>query len=288
METMDQVVEKIRGVLDISIGTVGSTDFTIGRVLAIGLILLAMFRLTRWIRNWAIRRLSLRPGMQAGVAESIGSIVRYVLVFVAIIALAGTIGVDISSVVVVAGVLGLGIGLGLQGLVNDFVSGVVLLVERPVKVGDRIEVGELAGNVIKISPRATTIRTNDNITMIVPNSQFVSRSVINWSHHEPEVRLRVSVPVAYDSDPEQVRRVLLEAAARCEEVLRDRPPDVLFDEFGDSALVFTLRVWTRDLASRPGALRSELNFAILAALRDAGIVIPFPQRDLHVRMVPPS
>jgi small-conductance mechanosensitive channel len=226
--------------------------------------------------------------MQPGVAESLGSIVRYVLVFISIIVLAGTIGVDISSVVVVAGVLGLGIGLGLQGLVNDFVSGVILLVERPVKVGDRIELGELACNVIKISPRATTIRTNDNVTMIVPNSHFVTKPVINWSHHEPDVRMRVSVPVAYDSDPEQVRRVLLEAAERCQGVLRDRPPDVLFDQFGDSALVFTLRVWTRDLASRPGALRSELNFAILAALREAGIEVPFPQRDVRVKMVPPS
>jgi small-conductance mechanosensitive channel len=288
MEILERVVDEIRGVLDISIGAVGATDFTVGRILAIVLILVVMIRLTKWIRTWAIRHLSSRPGMQPGVAESLGSVVRYVLVFVSIIALAGTIGVDISSVVVVAGVLGLGIGLGLQGLVNDFVSGVVLLVERPVKVGDRIEVGELAGNVVKISPRATTIRTNDNITMIVPNSSFVSKSVINWSHHEPEVRLRVSVPVAYDSDPEQVRRVLLQAAARCEEVLRDRPPDVLLEQFGDSALVFTLRVWTRDLASRPGALRSDLNFAILAALREAGIAIPFQQRDVHVRMVPPS
>jgi small-conductance mechanosensitive channel len=288
METLEQVVDEIRGVLAVSIGSVGSTDFTLGRILAIGLILIVMVRFTRWIRAWTIRRVSRRPGMQPGVAESLGSIVRYVLVFISIIVLAGTIGVDISSVVVVAGVLGLGIGLGLQGLVNDFVSGVILLVERPVKVGDRIELGELACNVIKISPRATTIRTNDNVTMIVPNSHFVTKPVINWSHHEPDVRMRVSVPVAYDSDPEQVRRVLLEAAERCQGVLRDRPPDVLFDQFGDSALVFTLRVWTRDLASRPGALRSELNFAILAALREAGIEVPFPQRDVRVKMVPPS
>ncbi len=119
--------------------------------------------------------------------------------------------------------------------------------------------------------------------MILPTSHLVSKPVINWSHVDPIVRLRGPVPVAYDSDPEQVKQVLLGVASRCAGVLQDRPSDVLLDGFGDSALNFTLRVWTRDHASRPGVLRSELNFAILIALREARIEVPFPQRVVHLR-----
>jgi small-conductance mechanosensitive channel len=196
---------------------------------------------------------------------------------------------------VLFGALGIGVGFGLQGVTNNFVSGIILLLERPIKVGDRIEVGNVNGDVINISPRATTIVTNDNIAIIVPNADFISSKVVNWSYTNRNVRFNFPVGVSYGSDPEQIRRVLLEVALAHQGVLKDPKPSVLFDGFGDSSLNFLLRVWTREFATVPGVLRSDLYFAISRAFKEHGIEIPFPQRDLHiksgtlnVRQVPPS
>ncbi|MDH4186160.1 MAG: mechanosensitive ion channel [Nitrospira sp.] len=155
--------------------------------------------------------------------------------------------------------------------------------ERLIKVGDRIEVGDVHGDVVNISPRATTIVTNDNIAIIVPNADFISSKVVNWSYTNRDVRFNFPVGVSYRSDPEQVHRVLLEVARAHPGVLNDPAPTVLFHEFGDSSLSFILRVWTRDYATIPGVLRSNLNFAINRAFKEQGIEIPFPQRDLHIR-----
>jgi small-conductance mechanosensitive channel len=175
------------------------------------------------------------------------------------------------------------VGFGLQNITNNFVSGLILLFERPIKVGDRIDVGNVTGDVVKISPRATTIVTNDNIAIIVPNSEFISSQVINWSYANRDVRLNFPVGVAYHSDPELVRKALLEVAADHPGVLKERNADLLLQEFGDSSLNFILRVWTRGYTTTPGVLRSELNYAICRKFKERGIEIPFPQRDLHVR-----
>ena len=229
-----------RRVLEWRLFQMGQTAFTVGRLLAIAGLLFAIFGLTRWARDWTVRHLTRRSGVRVGVAHAIASIVRYLLVFIGLIVLLETIGIDLSSLMVVAGALGVGIGLGLQGITNNFVSGLILLIERPIKVGDRIEVGDIKGDVVAIAPRATTVVTNDKITVIVPNSHFVSSQVVNWSHGDPEVRISVPVPVAYASDPEEVKRVLLQVAASHAGVLSDPVPDVLFEAFGDSALQFIL------------------------------------------------
>jgi small-conductance mechanosensitive channel len=156
------------------------------------------------------------------------------------------------------------------------------LFERPIKIGDRIEIGEIQGDVLRISARATTIMTNDNIAVIVPNSDFVSSKVINWSFPNPNVRFSFPVGVGYGSDPEKVRRLLMEVAQSHPGVLKDPPSDVLFQEFGESSLNFVLRIWTHDYTHRPNVLRSELNFRILKKFREEEIEIPFPQRIVQV------
>jgi small-conductance mechanosensitive channel len=229
-----------------------------------------------------LRRTRFDPGLQFAITKIFGYTFVALGFYVALV----INGIDLSSLAVVAGALGIGVGFGLQNIVANFVSGLVLLAERPVAVGDRIEVSGVAGNVTRINLRSTTVLTNDNITIIVPNSELTSKPVTNWSHGDPRVRVRLSVSVAYGSDVEKLRASLLKIAKANSHVLAEPAPTVYFDSFGDSALNFELAVWTAELSRSPRRFRSELNYAIERALREAQIEIPFPQRVVHLR--PPT
>jgi small-conductance mechanosensitive channel len=183
---------------------------------------------------------------------------------------------------VIFGLLSVGIGFGLQNVTSNFVAGLILLFERPIKVGDRVTIGELEGDVLEINIRSTTVRSLKNISIIVPNSDFVSSKVINWSHGDPKIRLEIEVGVSYNSDLDTVLRVLKEVASENREVLDNPKPDVLLWEFGDSAWIMMLRVWI-DNPKRHPLVRSDINCAIVRSFRNNGIEIPFPQRDLHFR-----
>ena len=228
-------------------------------------------------------RASQQKNIDIGISEATGSIVRYVVISIGFLMILQSAGVDLSAITVLAGALGIGVGFGLQNITSNFVSGIIILFERPIKVGDRIEVNNILGDVVNISPRATTIVSNDNISIIVPNSEFISSTVINWSHTDRLVRYNVPVGVSYNSDPEAVRDILLEAAEEHIGVLEKPEPQVLLDEFADSALIFILRVWTKTFTERPLILRSELNYIIFKKLKAQGVEIPFPQRDIHIR-----
>jgi len=220
--------------------------------------------------------------MERGVQEAVALLTRYVLVFLSAIVILQIWGIDASSLTFVAGVLGVGIGFGLQHLANNFVSGLVVSLERPIQPGDFVKVGEWMGTVERVGPRNTEIRTNDNVSILVPNSRFLETEVVNWTHGDPVCRLHVPVGVAYGSDIGRVRTALLEAARSHRDVLTDPRPHVEFRGFGDSALTFELKVWTRDPRNQ-FRLTSDLNFRIEANLRRYQIVVPFPQRDLHLR-----
>jgi small-conductance mechanosensitive channel len=179
--------------------------------------------------------------------------------------------------------LGIGVGFGLQNIVNNFISGLIILLERPIKIGDRIEVGSIEGDVVKIGGRSTTVLTNDNISVIVPNSKFILENVVNWSHNERTVRFRIPVSVAYGSDIKLVEKSLLEVAKDNPDILDNPEPAVRFLEFGDSGLLFELRAWTMTLIHKKGKLISALNFAIYEKFKEHNIEIPFPQRDIHIR-----
>jgi small-conductance mechanosensitive channel len=179
--------------------------------------------------------------------------------------------------------VGIGVGLGLQEVINNFISGLIILFERPIKIGDRIQVGDVNGSIVEIKARSTTVLTNDNVSIIIPNSKFITENVINWTFNDPKIRIPVPVGVSYGSDPETVRRALLEAALTVEAVLKDPPPSVIFREFGDSALNFELLAWTRTMLHNRRRLVSDLNFAIHSKLKEHDISVPFPQRDLHLK-----
>jgi len=283
---MDWLTDLLRPLIQFSqipLYSLGDTTITLGTLLYLMILVVALFYATAKLKTWIVERLLLRSQVDLGVRHAIGAIVRYVVVAIGLIMILQAVGINLSTLTVLFGALGIGVGFGLQSITNNFVSGIILLLERPIKVGDRIEVGGVHGDVVNISPRATTIVTNDNIAIIVPNADFISSKVVNWSYTNRNVRFNFPVGVSYGSDPDQVRRVLLEVALAHQGVLKDPKSSVLFDGFGDSSLNFLLRVWTREFATVPGVLRSDLYFAISRAFKEHGIEIPFPQRDLHIK-----
>jgi small-conductance mechanosensitive channel len=205
-----------------------------------------------------------------------------VLVIGIVVVLTNT-GINLGALAVFAGAIGVGIGVGLQGIASNFISGLVILAERPISIGDRVEVGDAAGQVQRIGARSTVVVTNDNISIIVPNSKFIEDTVTNWTYGDPRVRFRIPVGVAYGSDVEKVRAALIAAGKEHPKSLQDPAPNVFFKEFGDSSLNFELVVWCSEMSHRPARYKSDLNFLIERKLREAGIEIPFPQRDLHIR-----
>ena len=235
------------------------------------------------MRRFFLKRVLTRTKFDASLQYAIARISGYLFILLGFYIALTAVGLNLSSLAVVAGAVGIGIGFGLQNVIHNFVSGVIILAERPIALGDRIEVAGVAGTVTKIRLRSTEIITNDNISIIVPNSDFVTHPVTNWSHGDTRVQIRVPIGVAYGSDVEKLKKVLQEVAAENPNVLQSPAPTVFFEAFGDSALLFELGVWTSTMTHSPRRFRSELNFTLERKLRENNIEMPFPQRDLHIK-----
>jgi len=192
-------------------------------------------------------------------------------------------GIHLGALTVFAGAVGVGVGFGLQNIASNFISGLVILAERPITLGDRVEVAGIAGQVERIRARSTVIRTNDNIMMIVPNTKFIDSPVTNWTYTDRRVRFRIPVGVAYGSDIAKVRDTLLAVGRENPNTLQEPAPSVFLKKFGDSSIDFELVVWSSEMSARPSRYRSDLNFAIVEKFREAEIELPFPQRDLYIR-----
>ncbi|MFP3871134.1 MAG: mechanosensitive ion channel domain-containing protein, partial [Syntrophobacteria bacterium] len=260
---------------------VGKLHFSIlGFVYAL-LILLLTHMGTRLWRQRLRQRLLADSGLGLGVQESITTISVYLLWAFGILLSFYTIGLSTTSLTVAFGALGIGLGFGLQNIFNNLVSGLILLFERPIQIGDVVEVNGIWGTVTKMNVRSTVVQSFDNASLIIPNSEFISRQLTNWSFKDLRLRRTITVGVAYGSDIEVVRQTLLEIAHNHPRVLKDPEPDVLFQDFGDSALIFTLRVWTT-IAYCLSA-ETDIRFEIDRLFRERNIQIPFPQRDLHIR-----
>jgi len=218
-----------------------------------------------------------------GGGQSIGTGMQALLIILGGLIIIQNSGINLGSLNLRAGALGVGIGFGLQNIANNCISGLIILFERPVKVGDRIEVGSVTGDVIKISSRATTVNTNDNISIIIPNADVINKQVINWSHNDRNVRFSIPVGVSYKEDPAMIKKILTDVAEEHPGVLTWPEPEVLFIQYGDSSLDFDLKVWTNHYIDRPIILRSELYYRIFEKFKEHDIEIPYPQRDLHIR-----
>ena len=263
--------------------SLSGNDVSVGTLIYIILAFFILTFLSKRLKKLLIDKILTKAGMEPGLTATIGTVTRFSILLVGSIIIIQSAGIDLSALTVLAGALGVGIGFGLQNVTDNFISGIIILFEKPIKVGDRIEVGGVEGDVISISVRATTILTNDNISIIVPNSEFISSRVINWSHNDRNIRFRLPVGVSYNEDPEKVKTLLLDVADRNPHILRKPGPMVLFDGFGDSSLDFTLAVWTSTHTDKPRILKSELYFEIFKVFKENQIEIPFPQRDLHIR-----
>ncbi len=287
MERLTQVLVSIRNALNYSLFQLGDAEVTVWTLLYITVLFTVLVVVSSQLKRWVARSLAFGD-IEIGLRQSIATIVRYVVIAIGLVIIIQSAGIDLSALTVLAGAAGLGIGFGLQNIINNFVSGLIILFERPIKVGDRVDVGSVHGDVVSVSARATTVVTNDNIAIIVPNSEFISSKVTNWSYTDRTVRFDVPVGVSYASNPDVVTQLLIEVARCHPGVLATPKSEVLFEEFGDSSLNFTLQVWTKEYSAKPRVLRSELNYAIARMFKENDIEIPFPQRDLHVRSPGPG
>ncbi len=276
MNSITSIINSIIEFLSIPLFTLGDTKISLWTVVYLTILFILLYYLTSKLSRVIIFKLLSKSKIELGVRIAVGTILRYLIITIGFLIIIQTVGINLSSITILLGALGVGIGFGLQNITNNFVSGLIILFERPVKVGDRIEVAGVTGDVKNISMRATTIVTNDNISIIVPNSEFISSTVINWSHTERKVRFNFPVRVSYKENPTQIKQILLDVALENPGVMKDPKPDVLFTDYGDSALKFTLRVWTSDFIDRPGVLKSQLYYEIFKKFREIGIEIPFP------------
>ncbi|MCF6138491.1 mechanosensitive ion channel family protein [Pseudalkalibacillus berkeleyi] len=271
-----------------SIFSIGKVDVSFFLILLAVLIISFANRTSKVMTQFLLPNVYDRYQLDRGLRFTFNRIFHYVIMVFAILISFTTVGIDMSALTVFAGVLGVGIGFGMQNIASNFISGLIILFERPIKVGDRVIINDVIGDIEKINMRATIIKTLDNERIIMPNSYFLEEEVVNRSYGDPRLRLVIPIGVAYGSDVEQVREVLHQAAHEeyeASDVVLNNPPSyVNFTGFGDSSLDFELFVWI----SNPEfviQIKSNLNFRIYHLLNENNIEIPFPQRDLHVRSV---
>jgi small-conductance mechanosensitive channel len=250
--------------------------------LLVGL-LVAVFWFSSRTKRFLFNRFLVKSGLDRSLQYAIAQIVSNLVLIIGIFIVLDNAGIHLGALTVFAGAVGVGVGFGLQNIASNFISGLVILAERPITIGDRVEVAGVVGQVQQIRARSTVILTNDNIAMIVPNSKFIDSPVTNWTYSDRRVRFRVPIGVAYGSDVNKVREALIAAGRSNSHVLEDPGPSVFLNKFGESSIDFELVVWSSEMSHRPSRFKSDLNFAIEEKLREAGIKIPFPQRDLHIR-----
>lgn len=283
METVQRILTRLMSFLETPFFKLGEAQVTLLSVLYFALLLFLLIYLSSKVRKWLVDRVLARRGMALGVREATGSIVRYALLLFGLLIILQTVGIDLTALSILTGAVGLGIGFGLQNIANNFISGIIILFERPVRIGDRIAVGDVEGDVVRVGARSTTVLTNDNIDIIIPNSKLITENVINWTHAERKVRFRIPVTVALGMDVRKVERALLEAAQDVPDVLDTPAPGVRFIKFSDNGLDFEVRAWTTNLVHRRGKFVSEINFAIHDKFKQHEIEVPYPQRDIHIR-----
>lgn len=253
--------------------------FLLKAALFVGLLITASHLIQRYLLGRLFRRLSIAESQKFALSR----FTTYALFLGGMFIGLQSLGVNLSSLLVFGGAVGVGVGLGLQNVVSNFVAGLILLIEQPIRLGDRVETSDTLGDVVRIAARSTWVRTNDNVVMIIPNSNFINNPVTNWTANDPNVRISLPVGVGYNSDPEKVRAILIAAAEAHPDVLKTPKPDVIFTDYGDNSINFKLRVWTAEHAHTPQILKSDLYFTLFKQFNAAGIELPFPQRDLHVR-----
>ncbi|MCB9756917.1 MAG: mechanosensitive ion channel [Candidatus Omnitrophica bacterium] len=279
--TFEQVVQWI----NLPIVHIGTTPVTFGGIGSAVFIFITALLTSMILQRIIAVQIAKKLKLSAGITYTFQRIVHYSIVFFGIILAAQCVGLNFGALAVTFGFLGVGIGFGLQNLTANFISGLIILLERPIGVDDFVSIQNQVGTVVNISMRSTVIKTLDNVTIIVPNSKFIENQVTNWSYGDTRVRIHCPVGVAYGSDVELVKKALLSVVEQHAEILTTPQPEVYFTNFGSSSLDFELLVWT-DMPQKQFLLQSKINYSIEQVFREAGIRIPFPQQDIHLQMTP--
>jgi potassium-dependent mechanosensitive channel len=280
LSILDPVSQRITTVLGERVGW-GAVSISLGDLIAFGIVVWLTHLVSQAVRAVLEEDVFARVALRRGIATALSSLAHYAVLLVGFLLALGVLGIDLTRITIIAGALGVGVGFGLQNVVNNFVSGLILLFERPIQVGDSVQLGALTGEVKRIGIRSSTLRTGEGAEVIVPNASLVSDQVTNWTLSDRLRRIDLNVGVGYGADPQQVVTLLGEVARANPGVLPEPAPVVLFLGFGDSALNFQVCAWTARFEEWVQT-RSELGLAVHAALKEAGIEIPFPQRDVHI------
>ena len=253
---------------------IAGSEFTPLKLVIVITLIAALIWVTSRVTRWLVDTVLTRRGFDVGMREALGAIVRYGAVTLGTLVILQSAGINLTSLNVLVGAIGVGLGFGLQNIMSNFFSGLIILFERPIKIGDRVEIAGVVGEVREIAARATTLVTDDSVAIVVPNSQFIAERVTNWSRPGKLTAYVVSFHVSHASDPELVRRVLLAAAARHPDVLPEPAPQVEFAEVGLAALRFQMQVWSTEHLKSAGSLKSDLNFDVWRELATSGVVVP--------------
>jgi len=264
--------------------TIGSVSISLGDIIGFVLAIFAGLYVSRFLRFVLNVEVFPRVTLPRGVPATIVMLLNYTVLGLAFVLAVAAAGIDLTKFALIAGALSVGIGFGLQNVVNNFVSGLILAFERPVQAGDAVQVGDIWGEVRRIGVRSSTVRTWSGAEVIVPNADLISNQVTNWTLSDRQRRMEIAIGVAYGTNPHQVIELATQCAKNNSQVLSSPEPRTIFTGFGESSLDFELRAWTEEFDNYL-ATKSELLLAVHDALYAAGIEIPFPQRDLHLRTV---
>jgi small-conductance mechanosensitive channel len=262
----------VRRVLDYPIFP--SSGITVASLLALTLLFGLVIVAERVVRRSFITRVLQRTHLEPALQFTLARVMGYVLLGLGFYVSLQMVGVNLNSLAFIAGAVGVGLGFGLQNIISNFISGLIILAERPIKMGDRVEIGGVAGEVREISLRSTTVVTNDNMAIIVPNADFITQRVTNWSYEDQQVRVRIPFAVAHGTDLPKLRKLMLEVATEHPKALKDPKPELFCLGFADNALNFELAVWSSEVSISPRRFRSDLFFAIEEKLRQNDIAIP--------------
>ncbi len=276
-------LHELKEILDTELFSFGGASISLSKLVIAVLLLIVGYAIAKAISRALERFLLKRLSMEAGAAHALQSLSFYFMLALFILLSLRTVNIPLTAFTVAGGALAIGVGFGSQNIVNNFISGLILLAERPIKIGDLIEIDETQGHVERIGPRSTRVRMLDNTHIIVPNSSFLEKNVLNWTLSDNVIRGSVTVGVAYGSPTREVERLIRRALSDHERVLAQPEPIVLFTEFGDNSLNFQTFFWIRMMETMARRrIQSEIRFSIDDLFREAGIIIAFPQRDVHL------
>ena len=282
---VSDVTGTVRHILDYPIFP--SSRITVASLLALVLLFGLVILVERIFRRYFVTRLLRRTHLEPALQFALARVVGYALLALGFYISLQMVGVNLNSLAFIAGAVGVGFGFGLQNIISNFISGLIILAERPIAIGDRVEIGGVAGQVCEINLRSTTVVTNDNMAIIVPNADFITQRVTNWSYEDPRVRFRIPFSVAYGTDLSLLRKLMLEVADQHPRALKDPKPELFFAGFGDTSLNFELAVWSAEVTTSPRRFRSDLFFGIEKKLRGNKIGFPLPQQNPSPQQNPP-